>query len=191
MGSEPEPLKALRFRMPYSPRRKPAGRPKASVIERILARLEAAPDAALRVNAIAQQIGIRAQYLDAPLTALVLGNAIIETKDGFRLATVENRARLAAEMAARPAIRRKKPPLGDLARRIVSRAHDLRQHGRIGGATDLLERAGRQCRCPRISANFHVLADLFGDCLGPYRDVTRADATRIAHAAGIEAERFA
>lgn len=186
----PAPVTALRYRRPYQPRRKPAGRPKASVAERILARLEAAPDAALRPNAIARLIGVPTHDLDAPLTALVLGNAIIETKDGFRLATPENRARLAAEMAARPAIRAPKP-LGDLARRIVSRAHDLRRHGRIGGATDLLERAGRQCRCPRIAANFHALADLFGDCLGPYRDVTRAEATRIAHAAGIEAERFA
>jgi hypothetical protein len=185
----PAPHKALRFRMPYPPRRKPAGRPKASVAHRILARLEARPEAALRQSEIAQLVGVPARHLTAPLNSLVLGNAIVETRDGFRLATPQNRALQAAEIAARPVVRAQ--PLGELARRIVSRADDLRRHGRIGGATDLLERAGRQCRCPRIAANFHVLADLFGDCLGPYRDVTRADATRIAHAAGVTAERFA
>jgi hypothetical protein len=190
MATEPAPIVALRFRMPYPPRRKPAGRPKASVAERILARLQAEPEAVLRRNALAARVGVRADYLDAPLTALVLAGSIIELSAGFCLATPANQARLKAEVASRPA-RRGAQPLGELARRIVARAHDLRRHGRIGGATDLLERAGRQCRCPRISANFHVLADLFGDCLGPYRDVTRADATRIAHAAGVTAERFA
>lgn len=184
------PIKALRYRRPYTPRRKPAGRPQASVAERILARLEAAPDEALRPNAIARLIGVPTHDLDAPLTALVLGNAIVETQDGFRLATPENKALLAAEMAARPVIRAPQP-LGDAARRIVSGAHFLRREGWTGRATDLLARAGRQCRCPRIATNFHVLADLFAFGGDGYRNVTRADATRIAQAAGIEAERFA
>lgn len=188
--SAPAPVTALRYRRPYSPRRKPAGRPKASVAERILARLEAAPEAVLGQTAIARQIGVPTHDLATPLTSLVLGGSVIELSAGFCLATTENKARLKAEMAARPVIRSPQP-LGDLARRIVSRAHLLRREGWIGRASDLLERAGRQCRSPRIAVNFHVLADLFASGEDGYRNVTRADAARIAREAGVEAERFA
>lgn len=171
-------------------RRKPTGRPQASLARRILALLEAAPEAVLRPGAIAAQVGAAVKDVDAPLTALALGNAVIELRAGFCLATPANRARLRAEEAAAAAVVGAAAP-GALARGIVSRAHFLRREGWSGRATEFLRQAARGCACPRIAVNFLVLADLFGEGPAPYRNVTRAEAARLAQQAGVRAERRA
>lgn len=172
---------------PYPPRRKPAGRPAASVADKILACLAAEPGCVLPAGVIAQRIGIVLAYLDAPLTSLVLSGSLIELRAGFALATPDMLARQVAE-EAQPVRPPCAAPLLVAAGRIVARAHDLRLRGRFGGAADLLERAAQRCRCTVIAANFHVLADLFGEAQGTYRDITRRQARDIALAAGCEAE---
>ncbi len=172
---------------PYPPRRKPAGRPAASVADKIVACLAAEPECVLPAGVIAHRIGIVLAYLDAPLTSLVLSGALIELKAGFAMATPAALAQLKAE-EARPARQPRTEPLRDLARRIVARAHELRLRGRFGGAADLLQRAALRCRCSRVAMNFYVLAVLFGEAQGPYRDITRRQAREIALAAGCEAE---
>lgn len=144
-----------------------------SVSTRIMALFRAAPDCVISSGMLCAELGSSGSAFEVPLTKLVVDGLLIELKAGFCLATVQNRARLAAELAPAPVQASAAAPLGDLARRIVARAHDLRRHGRIDSAVDLLERAGLQCRCPRVAANFQVLAALFAFGGEGYRDMPR------------------
>ena len=183
-------------------RMKPGARPGAglrqpgALTKRVRALMEREPGRLWTQTQIARGLGLRRGDIENGLTNMVVSGELIEFPNGLALRTPQMLARAKAHAVAMAAevekarIERaaRDARIAEHAGRIVERAHGLRRAGSIAGAIDLLERAAAHVRVPSISDNFSTLAALFADCLGPYREIGRAEAMQIAAANGWDGE---
>lgn len=177
-------------RMRPGPRRAPSFRQPGALADRVRRVIAFEPDRVWSQTQVAHVLRMKRCDLENCLSNMVVSGDLVELVEGFAAPTPEMLARARAQAEAEPARAMGLETTGPAwaAHFVVRRAHLLRQEGHIAGAIDLLERATGRARTNRIRANFSALAALFADCLGPYRDIARAEALRVAAANGWDGE---
>lgn len=164
--------------------------------ERIRAVFAAAPGAVLKPGIVARRLGVAWHDLDLCVTRMVLAGELIDLAEGLALATPEMKARARAQAERAEALRNQaqrsqadyEAVIAETARRIVERAKVLRGFGAGGRAVALLQVAAARAPLPAVSENLGVLAALFAEQAGSYRDIAPSEAKRIALASGWNGE---
>jgi hypothetical protein len=167
-----------------------------ALTRRVRALMEREPERLWKQVEIARGLGLKRCDIENCLTNMVVSGELIEFSEGLGLRTPQmlKRAKAQAETAAAKvataAIERAagEARIAEAARQIVERAHVLRRFGDPGQAAALLAAAAERAPVAAIAENFGALAALFADCLGPYREIGRAEALQIAAANGWDGE---